>query len=79
MSEYAGKYVLGPGVSDPRPNRFWRPTTRGKGFRCSQCLVYSELGMKRRGLEVRLCLINCYPLPWVRRVTVLRALGENVG
>ncbi len=77
MSEYEGKYAY-VGVKDPKPNRFWRPIRgRGEGFRCSQCRVYSELGMKRRGLEVRLCLIQCYSLPWVRRVVVLSALEDR--
>jgi hypothetical protein len=76
MSEYEGKYAY-VGVSDPRPNRYWKPTVRGKGFRCAYCLVYSELGMERRGIPVKLCLINCYSLPWVRRVAVLSALEDR--
>lgn len=59
-----------------RSNRFWT-LIKGEGFRCSYCLVYSELGMKRRGLEVRLCLLSCYDLPWVRRVAVLSALEDK--
>lgn len=64
-------------MSGPRPNRFWT-VIRGTGFRCSQCLVYSELGMQRRGIEeVKLCLLSCYRLSWVRRVAVLSALEDR--
>ena len=77
MSEYEGKYAYGGQFRDPKPNRFWT-VIRGEGFRCSQCLVYSELGMQRRGIEeVKLCLISCYHLSWVRRVSVLRALEDR--
>ncbi len=69
----------------PKGNRYWKeviikinvPSTTTEG-RCRYCGLVSSPVMEHRETRVRLCKVNCYFRPWVRKLVVKALLSSEM-